>query len=804
MSSPILQQIRRLVEDQRMKDSSDEELLRQFSVSRDEAGFHALLRRHGPMVMDVCRAVLHNEADAEDAFQATFLILARKAGSIRKTAALGSWLHGVAYRTALQAQTEFARRRKHENRVPMREASAPEDLTWCEVQRVLHEELSQLAERHRSPLVLCYLEGKTQDEAAALLGLAKGTLKGRLERGRALLRERLVQRGLGPAAVLLASAWPAATASAVVPTAVLSSTVQAASLIAAGQALPAGILSAQAVSLAKGAVQTMTVTKLVFVMLLMLAVGGVGIGFAVFGPGEGRAVSASSVGQQGEASPDSLPAEKRRVIPQVKVERDPPAGQVMQVTLASSRKEYRVGEAVDLIVTVKNNGKEAFSYAHYKLQDLYDFTMIGADGNEVKRMLNPVEIEFASTLIKVPPGQAVVVKDGLQGVNLPKAGTNRYLRHAFYPMETPGVYRLRIRVGEARSNELKVKVLRREGEAEPAAQTQDGDAAGFGPEVKGLRARITLAKQKFVIGEPIDVKYVVKNVSKVEQVLWHSGFWANHLVLVRDADGKELPLNWTGERQRQAFSPGGERGKNVPWPLPSGEVDAAEGNYDLTSFYFLTRPGKYTVQYIYEEKQGRWEGRLPSNTVSFELVATGTCPEERVEKDGVHFEVLAPDRTWPIPKNQPGIQAPVNLGLRISNKTNKPLRFSRFDTLWVEMVRPDGKSLRRGGGRDGTFGKVEADCPLVKPGESVTFIIDAALFWQGNELRLSGSDGFGGLWLLHDLKPGPYKVRVRYQNDRPAFETSPPRQAVLDGVWTGEVDTPFVEVTLSNPPNEAR
>src|SRR5262249_8569229 len=141
-----------------------------WSDRRDETDFQVLVSRHGPMVLDVCRAVLGNETDAEDAFQATFLILARKARSIRKATLLASWLHGVAYRMALQARTEFARQRKHESRVVMPQAVS-EDATWREVQAVVHEELNRLSERYRAPLVLCYLQGLTQDAAADCLGL---------------------------------------------------------------------------------------------------------------------------------------------------------------------------------------------------------------------------------------------------------------------------------------------------------------------------------------------------------------------------------------------------------------------------------------------------------------------------------------------------------------------------------------------------------------------------------------------------------------------------------------------------------
>src|SRR6516225_6249681 len=152
VSSPILQLIRQVALDPRVRELSDHDLLERFNGQRDEAVFHALLLRHGPMVLEVCRGVLGNEADAEDAFQAAFLILARKAASIRKTTSVGSWLHGVAYRTALKARAQSAARQKTEARAPARSGSEPGDLTWREAQQVVHEELAGLAERYRVPL----------------------------------------------------------------------------------------------------------------------------------------------------------------------------------------------------------------------------------------------------------------------------------------------------------------------------------------------------------------------------------------------------------------------------------------------------------------------------------------------------------------------------------------------------------------------------------------------------------------------------------------------------------------------------
>lgn len=234
------------------------------------------------MVLDVCRSVLGNEADVEDAFQATFLVLACKAGSIRKMTSLGSWLHGVANRTALKARAQSVTRQKHEARVPVRETFEPDDLSWREVQLVLHEELNKLSERYRVPLVLCYLEGKTQEQAAEELGLAKSTLRERVERGRDVLRVRLVQRGLGPIALLAAAAWPTASTAAGVPLSLVNSTIKAASLFAASPAAAAGAISANATMLTEGVLKTMLLSKIKTAMALaLLLLTCVGSAFAL-------------------------------------------------------------------------------------------------------------------------------------------------------------------------------------------------------------------------------------------------------------------------------------------------------------------------------------------------------------------------------------------------------------------------------------------------------------------------------------------------------------------------------------------
>jgi RNA polymerase sigma factor (sigma-70 family) len=176
---------------------SDGELLGQFLTQHDEAAFATLLRRHGRMVWNVCRRHLGQHADAEDVFQATFLVLTRNASHIRNRQSLASWLHGVAYRLATRARQRQQSRRIHEQRAARPDGVVPSsEASWRELQEVLDRALSQLPEKYRNALVLCYLEGKTQEETARLLGCPLGTARSWLMRGRALLQRALVRQGI--------------------------------------------------------------------------------------------------------------------------------------------------------------------------------------------------------------------------------------------------------------------------------------------------------------------------------------------------------------------------------------------------------------------------------------------------------------------------------------------------------------------------------------------------------------------------------------------------------------------------------
>src|SRR5262245_12820267 len=234
---PLLEHVHRLAA--RLDPEADAVLLDRFVRQRDEIAFEALVHRHGPMVLSVCRRVLGNVHDAEDAFQATFLVLTRKAASIRPPSSLPAWLHGVAHSMALKQRQTQSRRQGREMRSARTAGTTPlpdplDQLTAREMLQTLDEELQRLRESYRLPLILCWLEGHTQDEAADMLGWTLDSVKGRLKRGRALLHTRLARRGLALGTGLLVAAALGQRVSAALPAGLVRATVEVALRFAAG------------------------------------------------------------------------------------------------------------------------------------------------------------------------------------------------------------------------------------------------------------------------------------------------------------------------------------------------------------------------------------------------------------------------------------------------------------------------------------------------------------------------------------------------------------------------------------------
>jgi len=264
---------------------SDGQLLDRFLDRREGPAFEALVRRHGPMVWGVCRRVLRDHHDAEDAFQATFLVLARRAASVSPREQVGPWLHGVASQTALKARADRAKRRARELRAPdVPEPGAIGADPGDDLRLRLDRELGRLPEKYRIPIVLCELEGKTHREAADRLGWPIGTVSGRLSRGRALLARRLSRPGSAAPGGSLAALLAVEAASARPPAAPAASTVEAARAIAAGRAVPAGVVSAEVVALTRKVLRTMLLSRIGFMTAvisagLALAAGATGLAY---------------------------------------------------------------------------------------------------------------------------------------------------------------------------------------------------------------------------------------------------------------------------------------------------------------------------------------------------------------------------------------------------------------------------------------------------------------------------------------------------------------------------------------------
>jgi RNA polymerase sigma factor (sigma-70 family) len=278
---PLLQYLRRLSGGKAGEAALDDaQLLARFLTNHDESSFTTLVQRYGAMVWGLCVRLLGQTPEAEDAFQATFLVLVRKAASLRSPESLGPWLYGVAYRTALKLRGQRARRAARETLLPEQIAEERAEPIWSDLRPILDEEINRLPTKYRLPVLLCYLQGLSSEEAAQRLGCAKGTVFSRLSRARDLLRRRLVRRGVEVSAGALAAVLTENAALRAAPSLALREiTIRTSLLLAAGTV--GQTLSAPLAALVEGVVRSMFLSKVKFVAIAVLAVGiaGAGTGF---------------------------------------------------------------------------------------------------------------------------------------------------------------------------------------------------------------------------------------------------------------------------------------------------------------------------------------------------------------------------------------------------------------------------------------------------------------------------------------------------------------------------------------------
>jgi RNA polymerase sigma factor (sigma-70 family) len=378
---------------------TDGQLLEDYLSRRDQSAFAALLGRHGPMVWGVCRRLLRNHHDAEDAFQATFLVLVRKAASIVPRHMVANWLYGVAHQTALNARANAARRKERERQVPeMPQPAVCEPDRWRDLQPLLDQELSRLPNRYRVVLVLCDLEGKTRKAAARQLGVPEGTVAGWLARGRAMLAKRLAHRGVALPAGALAAVLSEQASSAGVPAAVVSATLQAAGLLAAGVTAAGGI-SVHVTALTEGVMKAMLVSKLKTTMAGLLLVAALLSGAILIYQAQAARTPQTQGAEQPQAKPDGQPVTPRKdegmrqaaaradAFAWGKALEQPAAYAGLQVGIGvgpRDQRTYKAGDAVKVTLKARNAGKAPITISFYERVPLFGLVVEDGTGKRVK------------------------------------------------------------------------------------------------------------------------------------------------------------------------------------------------------------------------------------------------------------------------------------------------------------------------------------------------------------------------------------------------------------------------------------
>jgi RNA polymerase sigma factor (sigma-70 family) len=444
---------------------TDGQLMELYLTRNEEAALGALVRRHGPMVWGVCWRTLRNKHDAEDAFQSTFLVLVRKAASVVPKDRVGNWLYGVAHQTALNARAAATRRRKKERPLTDMPERPPED-QWRDLLPFLDQELSRLPDKYRVTIVLCDLEGKTRKEAAKQLGLPEGTVAGQLARARAMLAKRLARHGLEALGACLAAALSQNAASAGVPPFMVSSTIKAVTLVAAGQTA-SGVISAKVVALTEGVLKTMFLKQLKAVTAVLLVLG------TVLAYGGGRLFTLYSAAAQHCQAP-KLPTDHQNGENPGTSKADPPPAQKESVSLPHSYapapvqalvslKEGQLNVrtlAVDFVTPVTKvvDGQNVTSYVvtekvmitNYDLKDVKISDMKGKriDAKELPKLLNKEIVALiAKDGIEVDPLHLRLLKEetllfllpspGVQVIFPPSAGPPLPVMPGFPPIPVP-------------------------------------------------------------------------------------------------------------------------------------------------------------------------------------------------------------------------------------------------------------------------------------------------------------------------------------------------------------------------------
>lgn len=435
---------------------SDGQLLGRFVDRREGAVFEAIVLRHGPTVWGVCRRVLRDHHDAEDAFQATFLVLARRAASIAQGEKLGNWIYGVAHQTARKARAMRARRRAREGQVPGLPEPEAVGVQPDDRRGELDRELSRLPERYRIPFILCELEGRTHSEAAEQLGCPTGTVSSRLSRARGMLTRRLSRRAGSPSGGSLAVLLAQEATSACMPHHLVGSTARAASLTAKGGMATAGVVSAGVVSLMQGVLKTMMFDKFRSIVAVVLVSGVMATGaIALVAPTSAQDDGTTPAGKHvGPAARQEKALNKESVTAWGEEVGGLQAGLGF---LPGEDRAYRHGEAVTLVVRLRNVGKEAVKFGYIKqFLDENPPRVTDADGRTVPQAGNTMLGFHGPTDVTLLPGKGIVLESRMHGASgvpygLVQMGDEGKLSPGTYPLHV-GTGKVTLQYGRVLGN----------------------------------------------------------------------------------------------------------------------------------------------------------------------------------------------------------------------------------------------------------------------------------------------------------------------------------------------------------------
>jgi RNA polymerase sigma factor (sigma-70 family) len=587
MPTSVIEHIRRVVGDG--VGLRDGELLGRYVDRRDETALAALVNRHGPMVWGVCRRHLSHH-DAEDAFQATFIVLVRKAASIAQREAVGNWLYGVAHQTALQARRSAARRRAREVQVAeMPDAEAPQE-RWADLQPLLDEELSRLPDHYRTVIVLSDLEGRTRKEVAAQLGCPEGTVGSRLVRARSMLANRLTQRGVAMSGGALAVVLSQSTGSAGVPAAVVSSTIKAASLCAAGNAM----MPVKVAALAEGVMKAMLFNKLKAAMAVVLVLGFVATGATIL-------TDRTAAGQD-----DRKPVAEKPVEPAVKQEKEAftawgkEAGG-LQAGLGfrpGEKRAYHHGETVKLVVRVRNVGKEPVKFEY--LKEFFMETPPTATDSQGKPVFSrldgelgaihlPVEVTLAAgkeiELYELKPELKPASDNAPNGTSvLHGTGTFQLQYDPVFGNSSLGGIKVDPTLSKLATGKLELEI---KSDPPPASKNNLPDKkvkesfTAWGKEINGLQAGVGFPagqKRTYSHGETVTLVVRIRNVGKEEVTFQYvPAFFQETPPTVKHGTGEPvLPI-------RCVSAPGRTHPATAVTIAPGKEVELYEWNARLAN-----------------------------------------------------------------------------------------------------------------------------------------------------------------------------------------------------------------------------